>query len=36
MIAADGTVSTVAGVAGLSGHVDGKGAAAKFRSPTSV
>jgi streptogramin lyase len=35
-IAADGTVSTVAGVAGLKGHVDGKGAAAKFNHPFGV
>jgi streptogramin lyase len=35
-IAADGTVSTVAGVAGSSGHVDGKGGAAKFNSPSGV
>jgi hypothetical protein len=35
-IAADGTVSTVAGVAGSKGHVDGKGGAAKFNSPSGV
>jgi streptogramin lyase len=32
----DGTVSTVAGVPGSSGHVDGKGAEAKFNFPTSI
>jgi streptogramin lyase len=35
-IAADGKVSTVAGVAGSAGHVDGKGAVAKFNKPFSV
>jgi streptogramin lyase len=29
-------VSTVAGVAGSAGHVDGKSAAAKFSSPMGV
>jgi hypothetical protein len=35
-IAADGTVSTVAGVAGLEGHADGEGSVAKFKYPVGV
>ncbi len=35
-IAADGTVSTVAGLAGTSGHVDGTGSAARFNSPSGI
>jgi streptogramin lyase len=35
-IASDGTVSTVAGVAGSKGHADGEGSAAKFSSPCGV
>jgi DNA-binding beta-propeller fold protein YncE len=31
-----GEVSTIAGVAGLRGYVDGKGAAARFQAPTAV
>jgi hypothetical protein len=35
-IAADGTVSTVAGVVGSEGHADGEGSVAKFKSPMGV
>jgi streptogramin lyase len=35
-IAADGTVSTVAGVVGSKGHVDGEGSVAKFNYPKGV
>jgi streptogramin lyase len=35
-IGQDGTVSTVAGVAGSSGHADGKGAEAKFNNPVGI
>lgn len=35
-LAADGTVTTVAGKAGFSGHVDGAGAAARFEQPVAL
>ena len=35
-VAADGTVTTLAGAPGVPGHVDGTGAAARFSSPTAV
>lgn len=35
-IAADGTVSTLAGTFGSSGEADGTGAAARFQSPTGI
>ncbi|MDY0745235.1 hypothetical protein SNE35_12005 [Paucibacter sp. R3-3] len=35
-IAADGTVTTIAGLAGTSGHVDGTGSAARFNSPSGI
>ena len=35
-IAADGTVSTLAGLAGSSGATDGSGSAARFDSPTGI